>query len=378
MTDTKYVDPHLQAAQRRAVEAVNLIANDEAITLAVQTVVKAGEDTKRGPLAVLWALRARLGDKIDTFPVPGSKELEGERSNEPKDVYRFQKRKDNGDKTWATGSFYKDFADDHPLGQQVGHVLAGLAAASKVPQERYEYEIGGKKYSNADFMAMPVIERKQQRKRFEAQRTAIRSAFRRAFLLHFHFAEVKEWGIGIKIATKTMDGVEVLTNGTYPIHVWNPDNPTEDFEVLSVPQFLAMRLDKAKDKAGANPDNGAKFAAFKNSGGRGTKAGETGTTKKYTQTSAEEDVAALGSYLETEEGTIAFLKRLTSKDKTDPLLITAVDLGIWLKEHVLSNPELMNRRSRLALEQNEREERAKARETDEQAGEAIQAAAASL
>lgn len=333
------VDSTLSAVRARINEMVKIANKSEEIHNSVMKVIAAGETNKRGPLIVYWALLSEYGEKLKDFPIPGSKQSDG--VNNP-DIYRYQQAKDNGDKVWKTDSFYRNFADATTDGVNIQHVLNDIALAVK----------GEETDTNGAFRNMGKPERDANRKRFEAQKTLLRSVYRRAFQLHFMIEAAKEAGVGVRLATKKdKDGNIVLSNGTYPIHIYDVADPVNNFDVITVPSFLALDLQRAKDTAG--PD-GNIYLAFKNSGNRSGSSGAKAVERKMDIKRLESELCDIANYLDTDDGMAQLYKKLNSKDKTDHFLLAVFDLYAALTD-VCHKKEYINRRERLLLAATETE-----------------------
>lgn len=332
MTNT--VNAGLVAFQKRAAELAAIANNSEVINTEMTEQVKAKEVTQRGALVLMLAMEAEYTkEAIAAFPRPGSKD-----GNNP-DIFEYQEVKSDGGKSAKKTNFYKEFVMSMTIAQQVVATLADITAAQN----------GEKTATNEVFARMGKADLDAQAARFNQQKTNLIASVKKAMQLHFQIADFKAIeGVNVRFATrKDDDGNKVLANTTFPIILEDSEDLSR-FDVLSIPQFLALSIEKAKKSADWTKD---KWAALKNSGSRDTKKGN-GKDKAVTVGNIDDAAAMIGTlagYLEDDGKVALLLKKLNGKENSDHLLLSVFGLTEQLVAYVTGNPELKARHDRLVL-----------------------------
>lgn len=332
MTNT--VNAGLVAFQKRAAELAAVANNSEVINQEMASQVQAKEVTQRGALVLMLAMEAEYGkERIASFPRPGSKD-----GNNP-DIYEYQETKSDGGKSAKKTNFYKEFVLSMTIAERVVATLADITAAQN----------GEKTETNDAFARMGKADLEAQAERFQQQKTNLIASVKKAMQLHFQIADFRAIeGVNIRYASKKDDnGNKVLANTTFPIILEDSEDLSR-FDVLSIPQFLSLSIEKAKKSADWTKD---KWAALKNSGSRDTKKGN-GKNKAVTVGNIDDAAAMIGTlagYLEDDGKVALLLKKLNGKENSDHLLLSVFGLAEQLNAYILDNPEMKARHDRLVL-----------------------------
>lgn len=328
------INAGLVAFQSRASELAKVANASTAIVQDLQEQVNAKEVSQRGALVLMLHIEKEYAkEQLASFPRPGSKD-----GNNP-DIYEYQETKSDGGKTARKTNFYKEFTLSMDIAKKVNAMLADINAASN----------GEKTETNEAFARMGKPDLKAQQGRFEQQKNTLVQAVKKAFQLRFQIEDMKSVdGINVRFASKKdEDGNKVLANTTMPIILEDSEDPSR-FDVLSIPSFLGLSIEKAKKSAEWQKD---KWAAIKNSGSRDGKKG-SGKAKAETVGNIDEAtsmVGVLASYFEDDSKVALLLKKLNGKDNSDHLLLSVFSLAEQMNAYIVNNPELKARYERLVL-----------------------------
>lgn len=323
----------------------------DAMSAAVNVVMKAKEDWQGGPIRVLLALQASYTpEELASFPVPDS-----DTGNNP-DKFKIEVVKD-GSTVKRPTTWYTQFADATKEGKAICDRIEMIERAAKTDTVKTGIP--------EDILSLNPTQREVELNRLKGRRNTIRASYKKAVALNIQFNLVNEMD-GIQAEPIWIDGKEgeEVENTTKPIAVWQiPEEgkPVKNWEAYSVGSFMKLSVGKALEKGGT-------FKALKESVTR-AKAGAVGNNAAATKTPA---IATLETLLErmvevhsyamdkvmmakdtAEYGTI--LKTLNSKG-ADELVTTFVELKVMFDQIYkdaklgekyqkiqLDNPELISK-----------------------------------
>ncbi len=122
-------DTGINTHRNANLELARKVATDPAFGQTLEAAVNNKIATSYDPVLVLWALQKTYGYGLDGFPKPGSKEDEGNLTDQYTDYVVDEK---TGKSKTRKGSFYTDFFDGTPMGRFINDKLAQLTEALKL------------------------------------------------------------------------------------------------------------------------------------------------------------------------------------------------------------------------------------------------------
>lgn len=221
--------------------AQSTVANKD-FNATCDALIEAGEETKRGPLTMLWALQD-AGIDMQAMALPGSKT--GDATNRPVEAYtKSVTDATTGEKKNVKGNFFTDFT----AGTKDGQLWLERIADIKLAQSAENF--GKSKYykdKHTDAIYL-TNEKNKYTQRLSALRNLIRNAVRIADKqgeIETRLADKVGW----MVSTYTVEGVEKLTNTPKPFIIFDAKKPML-FKALAVGQFLKLNVGKALESGG--------------------------------------------------------------------------------------------------------------------------------
>jgi hypothetical protein len=218
-----------------AVELAGLATAE--LNTAIETVLKAKEDLLSGPFAIIGALEASLGNKVDSLPKPGEKE-----GNNPA-IYKVAVMdKRTGKQTKLETNFYNVYADSLPEGKAVISELRMIVLSRDIE-------------ANHTGIPKAIMDMTPQQKNVREGYLTGRKSTNRAKViaaveLRFQFEAVNSV-FGVKAEPFFADDNRtIIDNSTTPIHVFNPKNDKKEWKAVSISSFMKFDAPKAIEKGG--------------------------------------------------------------------------------------------------------------------------------
>lgn len=311
---------------------------DEGMSEAMGTLIKAKEDWQGGPLKVLIAMQNAYSEEdLDAFPIPDSD------TGQNPDKFKIETTDGNGKTSKKPTTWYTQFADATKEGIEISKGIEHATRAGKTDTVKTDIP--------ANILEMNPHERTTLLNYLTGRRTTIRGAYKKAMGLYFQFKAINEL-TGIRAEPIWVDGkspedveegrvdeVEIETT-TKPIAVWSiPEEgkPVKHWEAYSIGNFMKLDAAKAAEKGGT-------FKALQETNTRQT-AGATGNGAEATKVPAIQTIdtliarfAQVHSYLDhmfmakdkKEVGQL--LKLINSKEGSDELVTAIIETRNYLDD----------------------------------------------
>lgn len=257
--------------------------------------IAADKTLKMAPLNLMASMRKTFGDKLNGFPVPGTKSGDKECGNNPADKRRTMvKKKDGGFREKYVSSIDAMF-DATREGKALNITLQQIASADDPARKQ------GNPWS-----ARNAMDRAQAAQDARTDVTTGRGMLRKAIALHLHLhkcdslpdVQVYYREVPIDVADKAKGNKPRSTR--YPIVVKDKTDE-ENVNYYSITQFLGLDPDEARDPAKLKEHNGSVWATLCASGGRGPATPENEVTHITTREQAEGYLAEVAAWSHVKE-----------------------------------------------------------------------------
>lgn len=296
-----------------AAEMAEIANQDDALALLTTEALDAGETVKRSPLTIMVRLQKDFGDKLNTWPVPGSK------GGDNPDVYTTKEM--NAKKEWVDKphAFYKDLVADLAEGEAILETIAELDVADNTPEK------GKKEHVELGTLGIQQA-RSMMRQRFDAMVELYRSAMR----LHHKIAELHEnFGDVVKVDYSRDKDKVTPKKATLPLFIQDIAEPTKA-KAFGVKAFTNLNVAKAKAKGG---DYFAIVSSGGRQGGEGQGAGDDDAEGfSVSGENFDDTTAAYANFWDDVDNVQIVYKELNAKDKagnhvSDELLLSLATIA---------------------------------------------------
>lgn len=306
-------EPERPVEQANAVQkwAATLIADtrgDKDFNGTLEAGIAADKELKMAPLNLMARLRAVYGDRLNGFPVPGTKAGDRECGNNPPDKRRTMvKKKDGGFREKYVSSIDAMF-DATEQGARLNETVRLIGEANSPDRK------AGNPWS-----AKNVHDRSQALQDARSDITTGRGMLRKAIALHLHLMRCDSLpDVDVTYRVVFLDATDKSKGSKprstrYPIVVKDKTDE-ENVNYYSVTQFLGLDPDEAKDPEALKEHNGSVWAALCASGGRGAATNASEVPHIATREQAEGYLSEVAAWAGKREAGTNLHKWMADKD----------------------------------------------------------------